>query len=701
MGSARGIFISYRRSTSAGYAGRIRDHLTKRYGGDNVFMDVDSIAPGTDFVDAIDASLGNSRAVLVVIDPQWATVADANGTPRLRQPTDWVRTEIERSLIRAAEHGVALVPVLVGGAEFPAPDQLPPTIEALTRYNGVELRDTYFESDLDDVMKRLGGRWRRPALLGAAGVVLSALVLVLFWLAVRDTTSDVDTAPTFETTAATTPTTTAAATTTTTTVAKMSSDLNVAVAEFTTIGESGSVVADPDFTLDTDIFNEIEDQLEQRDDVPYTFDIRQPAATGIVEGRTADERAANAEALALQLGADVVIYGFREPTSPQAVIPEFYVSPRRLLDAVELAGAYPLGARIPDGADLDDDLPKRQALRLEFQSRTGSLTDFVVGLTRLKSDDAADALRWFQSAIDGASQWESLKGSEVFHLYAGSAHLRLAGSSDSSPPTEELDAARSSYQTALALEPGYARAMIGLAEVAFQTSRGRCVEGTTDDAGLLDAFKQYEDVVRYEDPAAPRPPESARIENKAALGRGRVMVCRSQAGSASDWDQARTELTSVIDAYENGQTDTAELAALAYGARALTALLLNVSTPDEPALRDAAADLQVGFELSQQAATRESYAGLLGFVYARLGDQEQTELWCGRTPDSCPAGATTMTTAGPDEDGTGQEPAPSTDEAPMDGENPAGTADEPTTGTESTIPEDLPDVLGNALPATK
>ena len=586
------------------------------------------------------------------------------------------------------------MPVLVGGREFPAPDQLPPTIGALTRYNGVELRDSYFESDLDDVMKRLGGHWRRPVLLGAAGVVFSALVLALFWLAVRDTTPELDTAPTTAapttaapttaaptTAAPTTATPTTDATTTTTTVVKMSSDLNVAVAEFTTIGESGSVVADPEFTLDTDIFNEIQDQLEQRDDDRNTFDVRQPDATGIVEGRTADERAANAEALAGQLGADVVIYGFREPASPQAVIPEFYVSPRRLFDAVELAGAYPLGAIIPDGADLDDDLIKRQTLRLEFQSRTGSLTDFVIGLTRLKADDATDALRWFQSAIDGAAQWESLEGSEVFHLYAGSAHLRLAASSESSPPTPELDAARSSYETALALEPGYARAMIGLAEVRFQTSSGACFEGTTDDIGLLDALGQYQEVARKNAAAELQAPESARIENKAALGLGRVMVCRSQAGSADDWDQARAELTSVIEAYEGGQTDTAELAALADGACALTALRLDMFPPDEPALRDAAADLEIGFELSQQAATRERFAGLLGFVYDQLGDPAQTEDWCNRTSDPCPARATTQ-------------PA-----IPEELPNPF-PASEAVTPLPNPL-EGLPNVLGGPLPATK
>ncbi len=41
------IFISYRRNDSAGHAGRLCDHLTGHFGHGQVFMDVDTIRPGT------------------------------------------------------------------------------------------------------------------------------------------------------------------------------------------------------------------------------------------------------------------------------------------------------------------------------------------------------------------------------------------------------------------------------------------------------------------------------------------------------------------------------------------------------------------------------------------------------------------------------------------------------------------------------
>src|SRR6516164_758253 len=44
-----GVFISYRRQESSGITGRLYDRLAGRFGDDQVFMDVDTIALGVDF----------------------------------------------------------------------------------------------------------------------------------------------------------------------------------------------------------------------------------------------------------------------------------------------------------------------------------------------------------------------------------------------------------------------------------------------------------------------------------------------------------------------------------------------------------------------------------------------------------------------------------------------------------------------------
>jgi hypothetical protein len=48
-----GVFISYRRQEASGMAGRLYDRLADRFGDDQVFMDVDTIALGVDFAEVI------------------------------------------------------------------------------------------------------------------------------------------------------------------------------------------------------------------------------------------------------------------------------------------------------------------------------------------------------------------------------------------------------------------------------------------------------------------------------------------------------------------------------------------------------------------------------------------------------------------------------------------------------------------------
>jgi hypothetical protein len=46
------IFISYRRDDSSASAGRLCDRLSAHFAADQIFMDVDTLDPGVDFVKA-------------------------------------------------------------------------------------------------------------------------------------------------------------------------------------------------------------------------------------------------------------------------------------------------------------------------------------------------------------------------------------------------------------------------------------------------------------------------------------------------------------------------------------------------------------------------------------------------------------------------------------------------------------------------
>jgi hypothetical protein len=48
-----GIFISYRREDSAGWTGRLAERLKERFRTESIFMDIDTIQPGTDFTEVL------------------------------------------------------------------------------------------------------------------------------------------------------------------------------------------------------------------------------------------------------------------------------------------------------------------------------------------------------------------------------------------------------------------------------------------------------------------------------------------------------------------------------------------------------------------------------------------------------------------------------------------------------------------------
>jgi hypothetical protein len=136
-----GVFISYRREDTAGYSGRIYDHFRDRFGEKNVFIDVDTIQPGEDFVQVIEEKVGACDALVAVIGKQWVSVLDEAGKRRLDDPHDFVRLEITAALAR----NVRVIPVLVGGAHMPRLEELPEALAGLLRRNTIELSDTGFQ----------------------------------------------------------------------------------------------------------------------------------------------------------------------------------------------------------------------------------------------------------------------------------------------------------------------------------------------------------------------------------------------------------------------------------------------------------------------------------------------------------------------------------------------------------------------------
>jgi len=160
------VFVSYRREDTAGHAGRLFDAIVARFGDDHVFMDVD-LQPGVDFVSRIEETIDRSAVLLVIIGPKWATVTKAGeGQPRLSDPRDYVRLEVETALARP---DVQVIPVLVGGAQMPVAEQLPESLQPLRRRNALELSDARWRYDVGRLVNSLAGVLGEPRPLPARG----------------------------------------------------------------------------------------------------------------------------------------------------------------------------------------------------------------------------------------------------------------------------------------------------------------------------------------------------------------------------------------------------------------------------------------------------------------------------------------------------------------------------------------------------
>jgi hypothetical protein len=189
-----GIFISYRRDDSSGWAGHLSRDLRAKF-GDDVFEDIAAIEPGADFSEAIEKKLENVDVLLAVIGPRWLDATDKKtGKRRLDDPSDLVRTEIATALQR----GIRVVPVLVGEAMLPSAEELPDDLRKLVRRNAYELSDNRWDYDVGQLIQKLrpasrlsaiapfadfSSRSRKPlAYIVASIAVLAVIALVGNWM---------------------------------------------------------------------------------------------------------------------------------------------------------------------------------------------------------------------------------------------------------------------------------------------------------------------------------------------------------------------------------------------------------------------------------------------------------------------------------------------------------------------------------------
>ena len=163
------VFLSYRRQDTQHAAGRLYDRLVDQLGAGSIFMDVDGVDPGVDFVSRIEEAVSSARVMLVLIGSNWLGKGD-DGTRRIDQHNDFVRLEVANGL----QHGLTVIPVLVEGASMPEVDALPPPLEPLWRRHALTLQHVSFQADAAKIIEAI-------AAAGAGDAQLSPETWRLRW----------------------------------------------------------------------------------------------------------------------------------------------------------------------------------------------------------------------------------------------------------------------------------------------------------------------------------------------------------------------------------------------------------------------------------------------------------------------------------------------------------------------------------------
>jgi len=590
------IFISYRRSDEPDSVGRVRDRLRAFYGKNAIFRDIDGIPKGRVFRTVIEKELKTCKFLLVVIGPHWVDATDGDGNRRLLKPDDWVRTEVEAGLART---DLRVVPVLVGGAQLPTPDQLPESMRGLLEWNAAWLRDDSFDQDFEVLTHDLGGVPRRRWLFGGsvAGALLLAVGTGFFVLHSVGGAAKSPSPPTAAVRAT--------ASTTTTTLAPMDGGFNVAVADFTAKNPSDKTDQEQARLLATRVTRRLTTMLGT-DGTGSDIQIRGPDKVGPVTGDDPAQRQQSAAAIASRTGANVVIDGRVDFADPSSIKPGALLTATSFADSPELGGYYNLGAITYPGS-YTNQVTKDQLVK-DLSAATEALGQFIHGVSYYSVLDAEPgnperAAQAFRAALRSPDLPTAAK--EGAHAFLGSLALLKT----------DLAGAKSEFEAAVKLNPASPRGRLGLSEVALlQSSGNRCAASTVDAKGLDAAAAGFAAI-------SPNGVDLPGVALKVELGRARALRCRSQAGLATDFPAVAPALRHVIAAAGTNH-ETQELAAEAHAELALT-IAPEVGRPDKAALEASLAETKLAVATSHRTRNKAVYLWQEAFYLDELGRPQE------------------------------------------------------------------------------
>jgi hypothetical protein len=145
------IFINYRRGDDSGFVQALFSQLERTFPTEELFMDVDRIGAGEDYVKVLEDQVAQCEVLLAVIGKGWLRAWDIRSGRRLDNPNDFVRVEIESAL----KQNKRIIPVLVHGARMPRTEELPESLRPLARRNALRLTHERFKADTEGLIKAI------------------------------------------------------------------------------------------------------------------------------------------------------------------------------------------------------------------------------------------------------------------------------------------------------------------------------------------------------------------------------------------------------------------------------------------------------------------------------------------------------------------------------------------------------------------
>ena len=198
----------------------------------------------------------------------------------------------------------------------------------------------------------------------------------------------------------------------------------------------------------------------------------------MLAGKTPEERAQAAEALAQRIGADVVIYGHLEPKGgAMQLVQEFYVTPRLRPEANETLGRYQLGEPIPVAANLAQaDSLAKEAVAVQVSDRTVALFRLLLGLREDVLGRHEQALAIFRKIETDLPSWRGrAEGQEILSYFIAREAFYL----------KRYDEAEAVARTAVTINPDYPRGYVILGGISQERGQALPAAERLKPDGLL------------------------------------------------------------------------------------------------------------------------------------------------------------------------------------------------------------------------